>query len=1069
MKTPDRPDAKSIIAPLKPFQRRTVDHAFHRLYEARDSSSRFLVADEVGLGKTLVARGIIAKAIEHLWDTTKRIDIIYICSNASIARSNLPKLQIGGSESRSLPATRLTMLATQLAENDTQLRDSKLNFVSFTPSTSFKLGHSTGQSRERLVLFYLLEDQIDPGRKTGLKNLLQGTIRSRDRWRWMIEENKNLPLDRGIKEDFSTRFDGATWRDLVDDTIDRWFLKYRSKGLPDQARSDRNDVIGRLRRLLAECCLEALEPDLVIMDEFQRFKTLLEAREGDPAGELAQALVKYDTPEGTPVRTLLLSATPYKLYTTDAEKGGQDDHYGDFLATTQFLLVDEAKVDGLERRLSEFRGALREAVQDVSNDKRHADVKRTKEVVERLLRGVMARTERVVATDDRDAMMKEHRKALTPEVEEVGQYLAADDLFRTVGKRDPIRYWKSAPYLPHFMRGYKFDGQELPDGIRHSPQEVAGAISRHAQAYLRSGELNRFGAIGAGNAKLREEMSRLLDSGLWRLLWMPPTMPYWPLEGPFAGQKGATKTLLFSAWNVVPDVVSAVLSYEAERRMVQGSRVRAYKDPNSQQGQRLTLDAKEVQSGTGRNRHRLLLLLVPCLPLAEIHPLSAPVGKDPRDWVAERVNDLLRRLPNPQSGPVDRRWEWVAPLLLDDGLRGFLEEWRDDPDLPPSTVHFDGYLADLLEVDTSELGRRPDSLPKLLADVALGSPAILAGRMLRKEGVTEGARRRSAVRVADAFWHLFNRPAVISLLDQIYGMVSHESTSEVEGYWHTVLRYSQDGNLQAVLDEQWHMLWEQSMWGERSFDDAAADCCSRMVEAILPSPSRVHARLFDDFLDGKEQPALREDFRVRTIFALRFGQTEIEAEDGRPVSQDVVRGAFNSPFRPFVLASTSVGQEGLDFHPWCRRIVHWDLPGNPVDLEQREGRVHRYKCHAVRANVAAKWADLALKQWQLGDDLWELAFELANKEARNKGVHDLVPFWLAPGEHHVERHVPLLSYSREVEEFDQLKRQLAAYRVVFGQPRQEELVALLDRAALDLARLRDWAIDLSPPCDPSRD
>ena len=139
MMTLERPDAESIIEPLKPFQRRTVDHAFHRLFEASDSSSRFLVADEVGLGKTLVARGIIARAIEHLWDTTKRIDIIYICSNASIARSNLPKLQIGGSGSRSLPATRLTMLATQLAESGTQLRDSKLNFVSFTPGTSFKL------------------------------------------------------------------------------------------------------------------------------------------------------------------------------------------------------------------------------------------------------------------------------------------------------------------------------------------------------------------------------------------------------------------------------------------------------------------------------------------------------------------------------------------------------------------------------------------------------------------------------------------------------------------------------------------------------------------------------------------------------------------------------------------------------------------------------------------------------------------------------------------------------------------------------------------------------------------
>ncbi len=57
---------------------------------------------------------------------------------------------------------------------------------------------------------------------------------------------------------------------------------------------------------------------------------------------------------------------------------------------------------------------------------------------------------------------------------------------------------------------------------------------------------------------------------------------------------------------------------------------------------------------------------------------------------------------------------------------------------------------------------------------------------------------------------------------------------------------------------------------------------------------------------------------------------------------------YNSPFRPFLLTSTSTGQEGLDFYPWCHRLVHWNLPGNPVDLEQREGHVHWYKGHAVR-------------------------------------------------------------------------------------------------------------------------
>ncbi|MCY4319909.1 MAG: helicase, partial [Alphaproteobacteria bacterium] len=123
-----RQHADDILKPLKPFQRRTVDHAFRRLFLDADSTSRFLVADEVGLGKTLVARGIIARTIDHLWDDVGRIDIIYICSNAGIARANLPKLQIGGERSFAL-ATRLTMLATELAprDNGPGFMDNKLN------------------------------------------------------------------------------------------------------------------------------------------------------------------------------------------------------------------------------------------------------------------------------------------------------------------------------------------------------------------------------------------------------------------------------------------------------------------------------------------------------------------------------------------------------------------------------------------------------------------------------------------------------------------------------------------------------------------------------------------------------------------------------------------------------------------------------------------------------------------------------------------------------------------------------------------------------------------------------
>jgi hypothetical protein len=178
-----------------------------------------------------------------------------------------------------------------------------------------------------------------------------------------------------------------------------------------------------------------------------------------------------------------------------------------------------------------------------------------------------------------------------------------------------------------------------------------------------------------------------------------------------------------------------------------------------------------------------------------------------------------------------------------------------------------------------------------------------------------------------------------------------------------------------------------------------------------------------------------------------------------------VRTAFNSPFWPFVLATTSVGQEGLDFHQYCHAVVHWNLPANPVDLEQREGRAHRYKGHAIRKNLASAYRSAAFDSGE--SDPWEALFA-AGVEDRGEGVGDLVPYWVftTPDGAQIERYVPALPLSREIEKLKQLKRSLAAYRLAFGQPRQDDLIAFLESRkhidGIDLSRL---ALDLSPPRD----
>ena len=105
----------------------------------------------------------------------------------------------------------------------------------------------------------------------------------------------------------------------------------------------------------------------------------------------------------------------------------------------------------------------------------------------------------------------------------------------------------------------------------------------------------------------------------------------------------------------------------------------------------------------------------------------------------------------------------------------------------------------------------------------------------------------------------------------------------------------------------------------------------------------------------------RTDFEqqgMRGRFALRF-QSE-ESDTGRTTRPEQVRGplthpsglSFSRPPRSVRKASTSTSTA-----TWS----HWNLPSDPVDLEQREGRVHRYKGHAVRKNVAHEFRDTALR------------------------------------------------------------------------------------------------------------
>ena len=113
---------KRTLSGLKDFQRATVERVD---YLFRHNQNRVLVADEVGMGKTLIARGAIVKTarlrIEEKDDLFK---VIYICSNQNIANQNIRKLDVTGKNAiGSVSDTRLSMQHLKITEqeNDPQI------------------------------------------------------------------------------------------------------------------------------------------------------------------------------------------------------------------------------------------------------------------------------------------------------------------------------------------------------------------------------------------------------------------------------------------------------------------------------------------------------------------------------------------------------------------------------------------------------------------------------------------------------------------------------------------------------------------------------------------------------------------------------------------------------------------------------------------------------------------------------------------------------------------------------------------------------------------------------------
>ena len=1018
--------AKSSLAMLKPFQRATVDTVFSRFFTDSVPTSRFLVADEAGLGKTMVARGVVARMVERLHHEKDTVTVVYLCSSQAIAAQNLKSLKVidADEDAQKTPTTGLLNTRPTLLALNTAARGNRLvNLLSLTPGTALDLRSSGGTKEERALIYAMLRDRIGPRRTSALRFFRGGA--GEESWPGFVSwRRKEFPHCAN----HAAEFNEAVSDDIIN--LIRESASFR-QGNPDPDYPDHlrpAPIIRDLRRLLAQIGLRRLAPDLVIIDEFQRFADLLHDHDSDThpvkaeAAELARMLFASNAPGGVPPRVLLLSATPYRMVTLKSDAEEEGDHYADFIRTLGFL-YDEPENGPRSVALKADLRAFRAAMQGLPGTASAAMTAKTR--IETALRAVMSRTERVTATKARDAMVRESRQTVTLQKEDLEEVRAVAHVADELEAPGIVEYWKSSPYLLSFMRGYKMN--RLLDTALDTPSlGLHDALKRAKRFTVPDTKITGYDALAPRNGRMRALQDIVMAKGLARALWLPPCRPS------FGEAQDATKTLVFSDWSMVPDSIATLLSHEATRQMgVEKDR----KNPPTTQ-----TDA-------------LLPVLYPCITLArDIDPLIIEGAQDKaaslkawRRQVRDALQDAMDSHGIDEIVPTGR----LVSLRLDDACSQHVN-WKKEAveidDARDRTLKEAAYtIHDATDQSPSRVER--STVPfDLLTDIALGSPATCALRSLMRVAPdlcpSTPALSVAALRIALAFRSLFDQPESRHLLGD-----------GKDPYWRRILDWCASHDLPAVLDEYVHLL----------NDAHAATTCdiariNLIAESIADAVSLRPAEITLNRLSVREDPTL-DTRRKKARFAMRFAA---DAENDKGIKRTgLVQAAFKSPFRPFVLATTSIGQEGLDFHSYCARVVHWNLPRNPVDIEQREGRVHRYKNHCVRRNLAAVRGDQPFKK---SSDPWHLMFETARQAEESEGrAGDLVPFWMHDGDARIERIALLPPMSREVERYDRLMRSLTLYRLAFGQPRQAELLDLLGRVQeADQVDLASFQIDLRP-------
>ena len=992
------------ISEPKGFQLATTDAALETL-TSKDGARRFLVADEVGLGKTVVARTIISELLKR---RRKPLVVFYVCSNLNIAHQNRAKLlELLPTEAEQKAASARADRLTLAANPRNRPKHEKLHLYTLTPDTSvpmYRRRGGFGRMEERALIFRLLKGRFPSLDNGSFSDKCRGNQASESNWKWALKQHEQIDGIRDIQNHFMDALAADHQLKLANVDVD---------SLAAAAAEQRpSRLMGSFRTALAIAVLQDVRPDLVIFDEFQKFRELLIDRPKNVPDPVTQAFRGGTRGSGHAV--LLLSATPYRLYSSRQDEAAGASHHQDFFQLIRFLFGSQtSEPEEIERAFLDFGNKMRAKE---TPDFKQLEVLR--DDIQMRLHSVLSRTER--PTEAASTLKLNHPASqIRPEDLRVFKHWVARLQEAKTQQRSKVDlmtfavpYWMSVP-LPIQMMGSGYVAWRRAEKERR----------RRDEPTLRISQRDHLQAPNVWPHPQLRAVNELVPASRLALPWIAPSLPWWGLQGPWSapGASGG-KMLIFTRLKAVPPALASLLSFNLEASLATRLR-RNYR----RAGEAQPLQFKE-------DRPTLPALFFPSPTLIA---LTDPRGDKPanlaevRNSMRRQVGQLLReqlKIPVRKSGGKRPLWKLLPAL---EHTRAMLVPDSGLPSWPELRYHLRSAAGNQAQIMQQVLAQWDEwayaglqsvtqSEVAAIAEFALSGPGVVLGRALfrfDRSCVSNG----NFGPLLDASWN-----GLRSYLNR--SVFQAALTRRGQTYTKAIPEAVIAGNLESVLDEH--------LWIASKLD---ADAIARFPRDLRKTLGLHEGR------HRLHEPGTGDDgFTLRCHAAMPFADAKVENVTGGEdrLRTDDMRRSFNTPFWPHVLTTTSLGQEGLDFHVWCRQLLHWDLCPSPLDLEQREGRIQRFGGLSVRSALADKLRQVTLDGNGENASPWEILAGHAEHEYQDASGRS--PWWSCPDEK-IDRLFVVLPQSRQTARFDQLSQLRWLYRLALGQPHQQDFIEAMSQ------------------------